>query len=107
MIRLKGENVSAYEVECVIDEHPGVQESAVIGVPSEFTDERIIAFVTRKAGNAGIAEVTESDIVAWCRERLAPFKVPSEVEFRDSLPKTSTQKIAKQILRDQELAKRA
>ena len=104
MIRLKGENVSAYEVECVIDEHPGVQESAVIGVPSEFTDERIIAFVTRKHG---FPEVAESDIVAWCRERLAPFKVPSEVEFRDSLPKTPTQKIAKQILRDQEMAKRA
>lgn len=104
MIRLKGENVSAYEVECVIDEHPGVQESAVIGIPSEFTDERIIAFVARKPG---IEEVTGIEIVEWCRERLAPFKVPSEVEFRDSLPKTSTQKIAKQALRDQELAKRA
>jgi crotonobetaine/carnitine-CoA ligase len=104
MIRLKGENVSAYEVEIVIDEHPGVQESAVVGIPSEITDERIVAFVTKKPGMDG---VTEADILAWCRDRLAAFKVPSAVEFRDALPRTPTQKIAKNILRDEAVVKYA
>lgn len=104
MIRLKGENVSAYEVEVVIDAHPSVQESAVVGIPSEFTDERIVAFVTKKPGMDG---ATQTDILAWCRDRLAPFKVPSAVEFRDTLPRTPTQKIAKQLLRDEALAKYA
>lgn len=102
MIRLKGENVSAYEVETVIDEHPGVQESAVIGIPSEFTDEKIIAFVTRRFTGS---PVNEADILAWCRERLAAFKVPSLVEFRDVLPRTPTQKVAKHVLRDQAMRK--
>ena len=104
MIRLKGENVSAYEVEVVIDEHPNVQESAVIGVPAELTDERIIAFVTKRPGTNG---VTEGDIIEWCRERLAAFKVPSAVEFRDTLPRTPTQKVAKHLLRDEVLARLA
>lgn len=102
MIRLKGENVSAYEVEAVIDEHPDVQESAVIGIPSQFTDERIVAFVTKKSQNTA---VTEADIISWCRERLASFKVPAAVEFRETLPRTSTQKVAKQVLRDEAIRK--
>jgi crotonobetaine/carnitine-CoA ligase len=102
MIRLKGENVSAYEVEAVIDEHPDVQESAVIGIPSQLTDERIVAFVTRKSANT---VVTEGDIISWCRERLAPFKVPAEVEFREALPRTPTQKVAKHVLRDEAIRK--
>jgi carnitine-CoA ligase len=102
MIRLKGENVSAYEVESVINDHPDVQESAVIGLPAEWGDEQIIAFVTKRPGKDA---VTEADIVTWCRARLASFKVPVIVEFRDNLPKTPTQKIAKQILRDQAMDK--
>jgi carnitine-CoA ligase len=102
MIRLKGENVSAYEVESVINEHPGVMESAVLGLPSEFGDEKIIAAVLPKPGSNGLSQ---DDILNWCRARLADFKVPSIVEFRTTFPRTSTEKIAKQILREELLDK--
>lgn len=98
MIRLKGENVSAYEVERVINEFPGVLESAVVGLPSQLGDERIVAAVLRKPGSEGLSA---DDILGWCKTKLADFKIPSLVEFRDTLPKTPTQKIAKQILREE------
>jgi crotonobetaine/carnitine-CoA ligase len=101
MIRLKGENVSAYEVEAVIDAHPGVEESAVVGVPTEFGDERIVALVVAKPPGHPLAP---SDIVDWCRARLADFKVPSTVQFREALPRTATEKIAKHILREELLS---
>lgn len=96
MIRRKGENISAFEVESVINQHPCVLESAVVGIPSEFGEEEIKAFVVLKPGLSVDAE----EIIAWCGERLAGFKVPDHVEFRDNLPKTATQKIAKHILRE-------
>ncbi len=98
MIRLKGENVSAFEVESVMDRHPGVLESAVIGIPAEFGEEQIKAYVTVKPGSNGLSI---NELLAWCKQRLAGFKLPVVVEFRDSLPKTPTKKIAKHLLRDE------
>ena len=100
MIRLKGENVSAYEVESVIDQYPGVLESAVIGIPAEFGEEQIVAYVAVKPGSNGLSR---NDLVEWCKTQLAGFKVPTVVEFRDSLPKTPTKKIAKHLLREESL----
>ena len=93
MIKRAGENVSAGEVEAVANEHPGVFESAAVGVPDELRDEAIKLFVVPR-GN-----LSEAAVLDWCRERLARFKVPSSVEFVDSLPRTAVGKIRRQALR--------
>lgn len=95
IIRRRGENVSSLEVERLIERHPAVLEAAVIGVPSELTDEDLLAYVVPRAGHEARAE----DIFAWCAERLAAFKVPRFVEFAAELPKTPTAKTQKVKLR--------
>jgi len=90
-----GENVSSVELERVIDAHPAVLESAVVGRDDDKWGQVPIAFVTRAPG----AEVTTQDIVAHVRENLAHFKTPRQVVFQD-LPKTSTGKIQKNRLRN-------
>ena len=90
-----GENVASVEVERVIDAHPDVIESAVVGVPDERWGEIPVAFVTARAGSA----LSGDEVAAYVREHLAGFKVPRAVHFRE-LPKTSTGKIQKQKLRD-------
>jgi fatty-acyl-CoA synthase len=94
-----GENISTIEVEQTIVRHPDVLEVAVIAIPDEKWGEVPKAFVVAREG----ANVTEADIIAFTRERLAHFKCPKAVEFGD-LPKTSTGKIQKFILRDKEWA---
>ena len=90
-----GENISTIEVEQVIVSHPAVLEAAVIAIPHDKWGERPKAYVTLRDG----AAVTEAELVAYCRERLAHFKCPDEVEF-GPLPKTSTGKVQKFVLRD-------
>ena len=92
-----GENISSQEVEKVIMEHPGVLEVCVVGVPDERWGEVPKAFVVPRAG----AEVGEDEVIEFTRERIARFKAPKYVEFRD-LPKTATGKIQKYILREAE-----
>jgi len=90
-----GENVSSIEVEDVIFSHPAVSEVAVIGVPSEKWGETILALVVPTAGHS----VTEAEIIAWCKERLAGYKAPTVVELRESLARTATGKLQKFKLR--------
>ena len=92
-----GENISSQEVEKVIMENPGVLEVSVVGVPDEKWGEVPKAFVVRRAG----AQVSEGEIIQFCRDRIAHFKAPKHVEFGD-LPKTATGKIQKYVLRDRE-----
>lgn len=98
MIKRAGENVAAGEIEQVINEHPGVFESAAIGIADAMRDEAIKVFVVRRQG----AEIKEAELLAWCRERLAKFKIPSEIEFVEALPRTSVGKIQKHVLRARE-----
>jgi len=93
-----GENISTIEVEKVIASHPAVLECAVIAVPHDRWGERPKAFVVRKAG----LTAAPHEIIDHVRDRIAPFKAPDEVEMVDSLPKTSTGKIQKFVLRDRE-----
>ncbi len=95
MIKRAGENVAASEVEAVLKDHPAVFDAAVIGVPDPMRDEAIKAFVVLRA--EGVA--TAQDIQVWCAERLARFRVPELVEFREELPRTSVGKIQKHLLR--------
>lgn len=95
MIKRGGENVSAGEVERVAGEHPAIAECVAVGVPDPVRDEAIKLVVVVRPGH----EVTEEEIVSWCRDRLSPFKVPSFVSFIDALPRTSVGKIRKAELR--------
>lgn len=93
-----GENISTIEVEQVLMSHPGVLDVAVIGVPDAKWGERPKAFVVLKAGS----HVTDSDLARFVRDRIAAFKTPREFEFLTELPKTSTGKIRKNELRENE-----
>src|SRR2546426_603356 len=91
-----GENISSLEIEDVLYRHPAVMEAAVVARPDATWGETPCAFLTLKP-DAGT--VTERDIVRWCRDNLAGYKVPKHVVF-GSLPKTSTGKIQKYVLRE-------
>ena len=100
MIKRSGENVAASEVEAVIREHPAVFDCAVIGVPDEMRDEAILAVVVPRAAESAEPDgLTEDDVIGWCSERLAGFRVPQHVRFRKELPRTSVGKIRKHVLR--------
>ena len=90
-----GFNAYPAEVEQVLVRHEGISEAAVIGVPDERMGEVGKAFVVPRAG----ADVTAEDVVAWCRERLANYKVPRYVELVAELPKNATGKVTKDVLR--------
>jgi fatty-acyl-CoA synthase len=94
-----GENISTIEVEQTIAQHPAVLECAVIAIPAEIWGERPKAFVTIREGY----RLTEAELLAFCRERLAHFKCPAAVEF-GPLPRTSTGKVQKFVLREKEWA---
>jgi carnitine-CoA ligase len=96
IVRRRGENISSLEVERIIEQHPGVLEAAVIGVPSELTDEDVLAYVVPRPETA----MRPAEIVEWCAQRLAPFKTPRFVEFVEQMPKTPTAKIQKARLRE-------
>jgi fatty-acyl-CoA synthase len=89
-----GENIASVEVERVLDSHPSVVESAVVGVPDERWGEVPVAFVVLRNRDVDAAALAD-----FARERLARFKVPKRFEFAD-LPKTSTGKIQKNVLRE-------
>jgi len=91
MIRRRGENIAPREVEDALALHPDVREAAVIGVPSALSEEDVVACVIRAPG--GTAD--EEALRAWCRERLAPYKVPMRILFRDAFPLTPTMRVAK------------
>lgn len=95
IIRRRGENVSSLEVENVINEHESVLECAVVGVPSEMTDEELFVFVVARPGS----DVDCAGLATWTGERLASFKVPRFYQVVESLPKTDTSKIEKHALR--------
>lgn len=101
MIKRAGENVAANEVESVLAEHPAVYESAVIGVPDEIRDEAIIAYIILKES----FEITAEELLSYCRERLAKFKVPDSIHFVEDFPRTSVGKIQKHIIRKNHLDK--
>jgi acyl-CoA synthetase (AMP-forming)/AMP-acid ligase II len=91
-----GENVSSIEVEDVVFSHPAVAEVAVIGIPDEKWGEMVTALVVLAEG----ATVTEAEIIAHCRTKIAGYKAPKRIEFRDAIPRTATGKIQKFKLRE-------
>jgi acyl-CoA synthetase (AMP-forming)/AMP-acid ligase II len=96
MIITGGENVSSIEVEDVVFSHPAVAEVAVIGVPDEKWGEMVTALVVLAEGQ----QVSEAELIAYCKERIAGYKSPKRVEFRGGIPRTATGKIQKFKLRE-------
>jgi len=93
-IRRGGENIAPLEIEKVLDKHPAVLESAVIGIPSALMGQEIKAFVVLQKGH----EISIGELVDWCRQRLAQFMVPRYWKLLPGLPKTGSQKIQKGVL---------
>jgi crotonobetaine/carnitine-CoA ligase len=98
-IRRRGENISSWEVEKVIDTHAAVAESAVVGVPAELGEEEVLAVIVLKPGET----LTPESLLEHCQTQLPFFSVPRYVRVVDAMPKTPSQRIEKFKLRSQGL----
>jgi carnitine-CoA ligase len=94
-IRRRGENISSFEVETEIGAHPKIRETAVVGVPSEFGEDEVMAIVAPVPG----AELDPVELISFLTPRLPHFMVPRYIRFMNDLPKTPTQKVEKHVLR--------
>jgi long-chain acyl-CoA synthetase len=99
IIKHKAFRVSASEVEAVLQDHPTVIGACVVGIPDRKVGERIKAIVVLKEDARGVGG---TELVKWCRERLAAYKVPGYIEFRDMLPKSKVGKLLRREVRDEE-----
>lgn len=99
IIKYKAYRVSASEIEAVLQDHPTVIGACVVGVPDPKVGERIKAMVVLKEDARG---VDASELIKWCRERLAPYKIPQYIEFRDMLPKSKVGKLLRREIREEE-----
>jgi crotonobetaine/carnitine-CoA ligase len=95
LIRRRGENIYPGSIEKVLDRHPAVEASAVIGVPDEVGGEEMKAYLVCRPGSC----LEPEDLVAWCRPWLADFEIPRYIEICTELPRTATNKINKSVLR--------
>ncbi len=95
MIISAGYNIYPREIDEVLYENPKVREAAAIGVPDEIRGEAVKVFIVQADGQT----LTVDEVIAWCKERLAPYKIPKYIEFRDSLPKTIVGKVLRRELR--------
>ena len=98
MIIASGYNVYPRDVEEVLYEHPAVKEAAVIGIPDEYRGETVKAFIVKKEG----CNVTADEMIAYCKENMAAYRVPKIVVFRNELPKTNVGKVLRRALKEQE-----
>jgi long-chain acyl-CoA synthetase len=95
-INAAGFKVWPREVEDVLYGHRAVREVAVVGVPDAYRGETVKAFVTLRAGQRAEAD----ELIAFCRERMAAYKYPRQIEFVDELPRTASGKVLRRVLRD-------
>jgi long-chain acyl-CoA synthetase len=101
MIIAGGFNIYPRDVEEVLYQNPKIQEAVVAGIPDPYRGETVKAYVILKAGETATAE----EIIAFCKDKMAKYKVPTAVEFRDSLPKTMVGKILRRMLVEEEKKK--
>lgn len=102
MIIAGGYNIYPIEIDNVLFDHPKIVEACVVGVPHDYRGETVKAFVVCREGET----LTEEEVTIYCREKLAAYKVPKEIEFLEELPKTAVGKILRRELRDAEVEKR-
>ena len=98
-IKYKAYRISASEIEAVLQDHPTVMGACAVGIPDASCGERIKAIVVLKEDAKG---VDGEALTAWCRKRLAPYKIPRYIEFRDMLPKSKVGKLLRREIRDEE-----
>ncbi|MFH1914761.1 MAG: long-chain fatty acid--CoA ligase [Pseudomonadota bacterium] len=98
-----GYNIYPREIDEVLHTHPKIMEAVSVGIPHDARGEIVKAYVVLQPGET----LTRNEVVAFCREKLASYKVPRQVEFRDSLPKTMVGKVLRRALREEEKARRA
>jgi long-chain acyl-CoA synthetase len=98
-IKYKAYRISASEIEAILQDHPTVIGSCVVGIPDPRVGERIKAIVVLKEDAKGVGA---SELTKWCRDRLAPYKIPHYIEFRDMLPKSKVGKLLRREIRDEE-----
>jgi long-chain acyl-CoA synthetase len=97
-----GFNVYPQEVDAVLFEHPKILEACCIGVPDAYRGETVKAFIVTQPGQS----LSKEEIVEFCKERLAAYKIPKQIEFIDELPKSAIGKIMRRKLRELEEKKR-
>ena len=102
MIIAGGFNIYPREIDEVLFQHPKVLEAVSIGIPDPYRGETVKAYIIVKPGE----RATEEEIINFCKEKLAAYKVPKSIEFRDSLPKSAIGKVLRKILRAEEEAKK-
>jgi long-chain acyl-CoA synthetase len=103
LIKYKGHSVYPSEIEEVLYQHPAISQAAVIGIPDSEVGEKIKAFVVLKEEFKG--GLTEAEIIAWTRTKMAAYKYPRAVEFRAEIPHSAVGKILRRVLREEELKK--
>ena len=96
MIISGGENIYPKEVENILYSHPAINEAAVLGVPDDDWGESVKALIILHEGK----ELTEAEVIAYCRQHLAGYKKPRSVEFVDDLPRNASGKVLKKVLRE-------
>ena len=101
-IKYKAYRISASEIEAVLQDHPTVMGACAVGIPDESCGERIKVIVVLKEDAKGVDGQT---LTGWCRKRLAPYKIPHYIEFRDMLPKSKVGKLLRREIRDEEKRK--
>jgi len=101
MVIAGGYNIYPVEIDNILMEHPGILQACAVGVPHPYRGETIKAFVTVKPG----AVLTEAEVIAFCKEKLAAYKVPKAVEFMDELPTSTVGKVLRRELRQMEIEK--
>ena len=104
MIISSGYNIYPAQLENILDAHEKVQMSCVIGIPDQYRMQAVKAFITLKPGIHPSKEI-EEELLRYCREHIAKYAIPKEIEFRDELPKTLVGKVAYRILEEEEEAK--
>jgi long-chain acyl-CoA synthetase len=102
MIIAGGFNIYPREIDEVLFQHPKIQEAVSVGIADKYRGETVKAFIVLKPGE----KATEEEIISFCKEKLAAYKVPKLVEFRDALPKSAIGKILRKVLRAEEEAKK-
>ncbi len=101
MIIAGGYNIYPREIDEILYQNPKILEAAAVGIPDPRRGETVKAYIVLKPGETA----TEEEIAQWCKDRLAPYKVPKLFEFRDELPKSNVGKVLRRILREEEIAK--
>lgn len=96
-IRRRGENISSWEIEKIVNDHPKVIESAAVGVPSEVGEEDVKIYIILKKGET----MPYEEVIKWCDERMAYFMIPRYVQYVETFPKTATERIQKFKLKDE------